>query len=282
MSVYWEPGRGHIAFPELGGADVVLALNHEAARLISQEFSVPCQVLPPPVDMNFFRPVSSRDLERPTVLFAADLADPRKGGALLLKAWNHVHRRMPRARLVLAGSLGVAGWLQDHNGQRLASNLNLVKGASARSTVELRGPGALDDLPDLYSRAAVTALPSIHEMFGMVLTESLACGTPVVASSSGGPGEILRGSSVGVTVDLCDTRDLAGGARAQQLADAILRAIEIARTPGSAARCREYASRWSLDQIGPMAEDVLDRAVSHEKGAMPAMDPEVAGAEVAP
>jgi hypothetical protein len=31
-----------------------------------------------------------------------------------------------------------------------------------------------------------------------------------------------------------------------------------------------------------MAEDVLDRAVSHEKGAMPAMDPEVAGAEVAP
>ena len=169
---------------------------------------------------------------------------------------------MPRARLVLGGSLGVAGWLQDQKGLSMISQLGLVKDEAARAAVELRGPGALQDLPALYSRAAVTVLPSVHEMFGMVLTESLACGTPVVASAHHGPGEILTDPSVGATVDLRDTTDLASSARAEELADAILRAIELARQPGTQRRCREFAMQWSLERIGPLAEQELERAAS--------------------
>jgi glycosyltransferase involved in cell wall biosynthesis len=262
VSVYWERGRGHLIFPELPGANRVLALNHHAAEQVEQEFKVECSVLSPPVDTDFFRPCAPRDLEHPVVLFPADLADPRKGGSLLLMAWNHVHRRMPRARLVLGGSLGVAGWLQDQKGLSMISQLGLVKDEAARAAVELRGPGALHDLPALYSSAAVTVLPSVHEMFGMVLTESLACGTPVVASAHHGPGEILTDPSVGATVDLRDTTDLASSARAEELAGAILRAIELARQPGTQRRCREFAMQWSLERIGPLAELELERAAS--------------------
>ena len=56
-------------------------------------------------------------------------------------AWNHVHRRMPNARLVLGGSLGVAGWLQDQKGLSMISQIGLVKDEAARDAVELRGPG---------------------------------------------------------------------------------------------------------------------------------------------
>lgn len=262
VSVYWQAGRGHLIFPELPGASRVLALNHHAAGLVEAEFGVECQVLTPPVDTGFFRPGPAPDLERPMVLFPADLADPRKGGALLLSAWNHVHRRLPKARLVLGGSLGVAGWLQDQNGRSMVSQLGLVKSREAREAVELRGPGSLRDLPDLYSRAAVTVLPSVQEMFGMVLTESLACGTPVVASSHHGPGEILTDPSIGRGVEISETTDLASGARAEELAEAILSAIELAREPHTRQRCREHAMQWSLERIGPTAEEQLERVAS--------------------
>ena len=54
VSVYWERGRGHLIFPELPGANRVLALNHHAAEQVEQEFKVECSVLSPPVDTYFF------------------------------------------------------------------------------------------------------------------------------------------------------------------------------------------------------------------------------------
>lgn len=42
------------------------------------------------------------------------------------------------------------------------------------------------EMPGIYSAADVTVVPSVNEPFGMVVLESLACGTPVVAASSVG------------------------------------------------------------------------------------------------
>jgi glycosyltransferase involved in cell wall biosynthesis len=259
VSVYWPPGKARRWYPEMASADQILTLNHGAAALVSAEFpGVPCRVLPPPVDMRIFKPVAPRDLDRPVVLFPADLADARKGGQLLLRAWERIHRAWPRARLVLAGSLGVAGWLQDRAGQSTVSQLDLVRSRAARDAVELQGPGSLEQLAARYASAAVTVLPSVHEMFGMVLTESLACGTPVVASAHDGPGEILRQRNVAVPVDLKTMSDLVSVGKARELADAVLEAIELAHDPDTSRRCREWAARWSLDRIGSQTAEVLE------------------------
>jgi len=57
--------------------------------------------------------------------------------------------------------------------------------------IELIGPLKPNKLIDEYNKARVTVLPSYHEGFGIVLIESLACGTPVVATRCGGPEDII-------------------------------------------------------------------------------------------
>jgi glycosyltransferase involved in cell wall biosynthesis len=41
------------------------------------------------------------------------------------------------------------------------------------------------DLPALYAGAAVLALPSLYEGFGLPCVEAMGCGTPVVATDRG-------------------------------------------------------------------------------------------------
>lgn len=60
--------------------------------------------------------------------------------------------------------------------------------------VEFLGHVAEDRLPGLYRDAAATVLPSVNqqECFGVTLVESMACGTPVVASDLPGVAEVAQ------------------------------------------------------------------------------------------
>lgn len=238
----------------------LVALTAGGAREVEEKFGVTCGVLAPPVDMRIFRPVSPRD-QAPAVLFTSDLLDPLKGGRLLLRSWKYVRKQTPAARLLLAGPYGLAGF----NSLPLAqiwSTIDDLVGAGARDSVELLGPGSVESLPELYSRSAVTVLPSLGEAFGMVLTESLACGTPVVATAGEGPGEIVTNRDVGRTVEILDRAEFESEERAEQLAGAIAAAIELAQVPQTAARCRDWAEQWSLDRVGMEEERLLSEATS--------------------
>ena len=61
--------------------------------------------------------------------------------------------------------------------------------------------------PGRYYRAAdVTVMPSTYESFGLVAVESMACGTPVVASRVGGLASIVRDGENGALVPWRDPR----------------------------------------------------------------------------
>lgn len=66
--------------------------------------------------------------------------------------------------------------------------------AAQKKTTALNFIGRIDqnDLPLYYSAADLTVVPSIYEEgFGRVIIESLACGTPVVASKKGAIPEVM-------------------------------------------------------------------------------------------
>lgn len=65
--------------------------------------------------------------------------------------------------------------------------------------------GERHDLVALLSSADLFLLPSAQESFGMAAMESMACGTPVVASRVGGLPELITD---GVTGFLCDPDDV--------------------------------------------------------------------------
>jgi glycosyltransferase involved in cell wall biosynthesis len=103
----------------------------------------------------------------------------------------------------------------------------------------------------------------------MVVTESLACGTPVVCSSDGGPGEIVSTPEVGRTVPLYDYFDLLSSRRAGELAEAVVQAIELARQPRVSERCRAWAEPWSLERVGAQAEAMLEEMASNDRRTGP-------------
>ena len=64
-------------------------------------------------------------------------------------------------------------------------------------------------LPFFYSAADLCVVPSYYETFGLVVLESLACGTPVVATQVGGAESVIRHGETGYVVRDNDPYSLA-------------------------------------------------------------------------
>src|SRR5262245_7386137 len=79
-----------------------------------------------------------------------------------------------------------------------------------QARVDFFGGKTQAELARCMQQSGVLVLPSRKESLGMVLVESLACGTPVVATRSGGPEDIVN-EQVGVLVPPEDPEALADG-----------------------------------------------------------------------
>jgi glycosyltransferase involved in cell wall biosynthesis len=97
----------------------------------------------------------------------------------------------------------------------------------------LRIAGPQDDVRALYREAWVTGLASVEEAFGLVLVESLACGTPVFARADGGAREIVT-PDTGVLFD----DDLPAALRA---------ALALPRGEACRARAEAFPSRATAE-----------------------------------
>ena len=69
--------------------------------------------------------------------------------------------------------------------------------------------GFRKDSPDLMAAADLVILPSVAEAFGLVLTEAIYLGTPVVATTAGGIPEIVENGVDGILVPPADSKALA-------------------------------------------------------------------------
>lgn len=198
-------------------------------------------VLPPGVRTGDFVPRLGPRTGPPRLLFGAFAGDSRKRLSVLLAAMPAVLEALPDARLALGGG-----------GDPTAALDTLEPGLRRAVTphVDDLGTGELADVPGRYRAATLSVLPSVDEAFGLVLVESLASGTPVVCSDSGGMPEIVD-DGVGRLVPPDDPTALAA---------ALIRTVALAAKPGLAERCVERGRRWDWDLVGPMHELTYARA----------------------
>ena len=105
----------------------------------------------------------------------------------------------------------------------------------------------------MFREAWASGLTSYNEAFGLVLVESLACGTPVFGSRDGGIPEIVDRPEVGRLFEGDDERDVAR---------AILETLELAEEPGTAGGCRARAEDFDT-LSGAIAYLDLYRSLTH-------------------
>jgi glycosyltransferase involved in cell wall biosynthesis len=157
------------------------------------------------VDLAAFRPAPREAwaLPRPVFLYVGRVAVEKNLRAFLDLA-------LPGSKVVVGG------------GPQLAALRR------AYPAVTFTGPRTGEPLARAYAGADVFVFPSLTDTFGLVLLESLACGTPVAAFPVTGPLDVLAGAAGTV------------GAVDADLGMAALRALGADR-----AACRAYAERFS-------------------------------------
>ena len=207
------------------GSDAVVVLSQAAAEGMCRWFGVEPRVIYPGVDLHAFTPEPAERAPDPTIFCAAAPDDSRKRVALLAAAFRLVRRERPDARLVLIRPRDAA--------------------TIRRYGLDLEGVELIDPVDEpaalapAYRRAWISALCSYREAFGLVLVESLACGTPVVGARSGAVPEVLGDERAGLLFDGDDPREVA------QL---LLDGFELAQDRGTAAACRTRAAAFGTDR----------------------------------
>ena len=115
-----------------------------------------------------------------------------------------------------------------------------------------------DEKRDLYAKARALLMPiRWPEPFGLVMTEAMACGTPVIAFPEGSAPEIVRDGETGFVVD--DEREMA---------EAIARVGELDRE-----RCRESArERFDVSAVAEAYESAYEAVSSSPRSATSSTD----------
>ena len=141
---------------------------------------------------------SSHGVKNSKTIVAAGRLTDQKGFDLLIEAWN----KIPESS-INGWRLFIYGEGEDRNALEA-----LVAGYHLKDSVFL--PGRADNMVELYSNADLFVLSSRYEGFGLVLTEALSCGTPVIAfDCPDGPSEIVMDGINGLLVPCTNTQGLA-------------------------------------------------------------------------
>jgi glycosyltransferase involved in cell wall biosynthesis len=190
--------------------DEVIGLGIDPARVVALRNGV---------DLELFRPPEQRE-ETPFTLVTVGHLVPVKAQELSIGALP----MLPGVRLVIAGEGPNRGILE-----------NLVRELKLEDRVTFLGAVSQQELRVQYGKADAMVLSSSREGWANVLLESMACGTPVVASRVYGTPEVVAAPEAGVLMN-------------ERTSEGVAEAVNRLRAnyPDRAA-VRRYAERFSWD-----------------------------------
>ena len=220
-----------------GAIHFTTATERDESRLHKLEWGGRAHVIPPPwIGDNV--PSTRRIIDRPAVnvLIIARL-HPVKNIEGLLDAWTTVVKRVPDARLTIAGD-GKPDYMRELRAR--------VARLGIKSSVRFAGFVRAAEKAQLLAAADLFVLPSYHENFGVVVLEALAAGIPVVLTPE---------------VQICSfVLEHALGRVAKRSPDEIAEAIiEALADTDLRVRCRDVAPSLLTEHFAPQKVGIMLR-----------------------
>lgn len=208
---------------------VFVANSRAVARRIRRCYGRTAQVVPPPVDTDFFTPGGARSGR---FLYVGRLVAYKRAG-LVIEAF----RGLPH-ELVVIGDGGDGDILR----ASLPSNVTMIPYATPW------------ELREHFRRSTALVFPA-DEDFGIAMAESQACGTPVIGLAAGGALDIVEHGRTGWLIDA-------------PTVTAVRRAIEVAsRTGLDVADVRASAERFSAPRFrARMRQAIEEMVLEHRTG----------------
>jgi D-inositol-3-phosphate glycosyltransferase len=195
------------------------------------------------------------DLDTPILLFVGRI-ERLKGIDTLLESVAVVSRFCAGRDLKVL-IVGGGGQTEAENAE-LRRVVQLHRDLNLEDQVEFVGSKPQEMLPLYYSAADITIMPSHYESFGLVAVESMASGTPVIASDVGGLSYTVRDGETGFLVPHENHFALA------EKVHALLKDPHMRQEMGEQAA--RHAAQYSWKNIATQVVEVYDQEISARCG----------------
>jgi glycosyltransferase involved in cell wall biosynthesis len=226
----------------------IIAPTDSIKNLICEkyELDVPVAVVPTPVDLSQYHDLepdrirTSLGLENAEILLYVGRLAVEKNIGFMLRAFEQIHQQRPRARLLLVG-----------RGPDQEALELMAEKMGLQEHIIFTGAIPYEEVPHVAAAADLFVFSSLTDTQGLVLTEAMAAGTPVVALEAPGPKDVLAEGG-GVVVPADETRF--AEAVVELLTDHTKR-----ETLGRAAK--EAVKRFAPEETTKLLMDVYEKAV---------------------
>ncbi len=227
--------------------DHVVVENELMRQWVVQQNQGAVSLIPPGIDTSEFRPSGPWNPQGPIVAVGR-LGEARKGWSRLFHSYGELIARRPDApSLILAG-----------RGDLSSADQASLHSARIQDRVDVRRDLTSDELIALLQQASVFIQTSYEEGLGLAGLEAMACGVPMVATSTAGTREYLRSGVNGVLV-----------ARDDRLVQAMSEAVEAVLT--GAGGDMAAAARSTVEEVYSSGR-CLSGFVSIYQGLVPSAD----------
>ena len=179
----WVP-KSHRPYIEqiFEGAEEVFGVSTALAEAMRHYTNKEVKVLPNFIDTDLFTPViETEQINRPPRLITVSTFNQRKQVNVLIEAMPKVLEEYPGTTLDIVGY-----------GEKEASLKSLVSRMDLEKQVIFQGPASQAEVANHLRSSGLYVSASKTETFGVVYTEALACGLPVVALDSGGVRDMVE------------------------------------------------------------------------------------------